>query len=103
MKPVKAWAVFIKSDGMIDCDGAKPMVSLARKPMDETAQYCTTAKVVPVRIVPESEYRRMMAAVKVAEQACETGQNMMSHELWHLACKYYETRQKAKGKVNRGK
>jgi hypothetical protein len=47
---------------MIDCDGAKPMVSLARKPMDETAQYCTTAKVVPVRIVPEAEYKRMRQA-----------------------------------------
>jgi hypothetical protein len=97
MKPVKAWAAY--RDGKFH-DVFNPRIYRTQR---GAKFYAGDDDVKRVRIVPESEYRRMMAAVKVAEQACETGQNMMSHELWHLACKYYETRQKAKGKVNRGK
>ena len=97
LRTVKAWAVFIKSDGMIDCDGAKPMVSLARKPMDETAKYCITAKVVPVRIVPEAEYKRMMAAVRYVE-AIAAGKG--ADVRFKLGGEYMKAKRKA---VNRGK
>jgi hypothetical protein len=95
LKTKKAWATY--SD-----DGKARVYETHLYTHKDVEFLAGFAKVENVRIVPEASYRRMMAAVKVAEQACETGQNMMSHELWHLACKYYETRQKAKGKVKRG-
>jgi hypothetical protein len=97
MKTVKAWATYSE-------DGKARVYEThlyTRKGVEFLAGF---AKVEPVRIVPESEYRRMMAAVKFIE-AFRRGET----DDWDRVDKLLDGYRKhlgitkAKGKVKRGK
>ena len=66
LKTVKAWAVVRIVDGREKFDTAFEHKHDAESHMYDV--FCPT-EVKVVRIVPEAEYKRMMAAVKVAEWA----------------------------------
>ena len=61
MKPVKAWAAY--RDGKFH-DVFNPRIYRTQR---GAKFYAGDDEVRPVRIVPESEYRRMMAAVRYVE------------------------------------
>ena len=92
MKPVKAWAVVRIVDGREKFDTAFEHKHDAESHMYDV--FCPT-EVKVVRIVPEAEYRRMMAAVKYAE-AIENSDTF--HDVMQATERYV----KAKGKVKRG-
>ena len=69
MKPVKAWAVVYDDGGPMEVTVNHAAARLMKKHTTGVR-----VKLVPVRIVPESEYRRMMAAVKELEAIKNTSE-----------------------------
>ena len=97
MKPVKAWAVVNENERIVSVHTEDKFVAESNAKFYGAATP-STYRVKPVRIVPESEYRRMMAAVRYADATDEV----------KTVCERIDARDayreaKAKGKVKRGK
>jgi hypothetical protein len=95
MKPktVKAWAVVNENERIVSVHTEDKFVAESNAKFYGAATP-STYRVKPVRIVPESEYRRMMAAVKYAE-AIENSDTF--HDVMQATERYV----KAKGKVKK--
>jgi len=93
LRTVKAWAVVRIVDGREKFDTAFEHKHDAESHMYDV--FCPT-EVKVVRIVPEAEYKRMMAAVKYAE-AVRNRSSLSS--ILNAGEKYIEAR--AKGKVKK--
>jgi hypothetical protein len=97
MKPktVKAWAVVNENERIVSVHTEDKFVAESNAKFYGAATP-STYRVKPVRIVPEAEYRRMMAAVKYAE-AVQNRSSLSS--ILNAGEKYIEAR--AKGKVKK--